>query len=82
MSRRKFNTAAELIKQPNFECPRSAVHIYRGVFVWQGSDGGAIYVETGASATFDVPGGTSFEGNTVEAGYSGGVLYAGGEVSM
>eukprot|EP00752_Nemacystus_decipiens_P016203 g14490.t1 len=48
----------------------------------QGSNGGAIYVESGASATFDVPGGTSFEGNTVEAGYSGGVLYAGGEVEF
>ena len=53
------------------------------MFAWhQGSDGGAIYVESGASATFDVPGGTSFEGNTVEAGYSGGVLYAGGEVRV
>lgn len=49
------------------------------MFVWQGSDGGAIFVENGSSATFDVT--ISFEGNTVEAGYSGGVLYAGGEVS-
>ncbi|CAM9564397.1 unnamed protein product, partial [Hapterophycus canaliculatus] len=48
----------------------------------QGSDGGAIYVESGSSATFDVPGGTSFEGNTVEGGYSGGVLYAGGNVEF
>eukprot|EP00903_Cladosiphon_okamuranus_P008818 g8445.t1 len=46
----------------------------------QGSDGGAIYVESGSSAKFDVT--TSFEGNTVEAGYSGGVLYAGGEVEF
>ncbi|CAM9598207.1 unnamed protein product [Scytosiphon promiscuus] len=46
----------------------------------QGSDGGAIYVESGSSATFDVR--TSFEGNTVEGGYSGGVLYAGGDVEF
>ncbi|CAM9598159.1 unnamed protein product [Scytosiphon promiscuus] len=46
----------------------------------QGSDGGAIYVESGSSATFDVR--TSFEGNTVDGGYSGGVLYAGGDVEF
>ncbi|CAN0400822.1 unnamed protein product [Ectocarpus sp. 12 AP-2014] len=46
----------------------------------QGTDGGAIYVESGSSATFDVPSKVNFEGNTVEAGYSGGVVYAGGEV--
>lgn len=57
------------------------VRRYRNLFAWQGTDGGAIYVESGSSVTFDVPGGLSFEGNTVEAGYSGGVLYAGGEVS-
>lgn len=40
--------------------------------------GGVLHVDEGAYATFMVP--VAFEGNSVTAGFSGGAVYAGGNV--
>ena len=48
------------------------------MFLTKDADGGVFNVESGSSLTFMVP--VALEDNYVMAGYSGGAVYAGGQV--